>query len=200
MRGKDEQQLDVFSYVSPEQRVPQHHPLRRLRVMTDEGVKRAAATIPQAVRENRAAVDRAGEVVASASAASAVLGAQRTAVDGTARLQPAVPLVRGLEHGRRHLGCDRVHQEPRAPARWGHCRGFLPSRAAAGTGAESALGRALHRGWNATGSVGECEELSTQGCQERRSARRSWQCDGGLPRLLVGKRNVIEVFVLFYPP
>jgi hypothetical protein len=36
MRGKDEQQLDVFSYVSPEQRVPQDHPLRPLRVMTDE--------------------------------------------------------------------------------------------------------------------------------------------------------------------
>src|ERR1019366_79028 len=182
MRGKDEQQLDVFSYVSPEQRVPQHHPLRRLRVMTDEGIKRTATTVPQAVRENRAAVDRAGEVVASAPAASAVLGAQRTAVDGTARLQSAVPLVRGLEHGRRHLGCDRVHEKPRAPARWGHCRSLLPSRAPAGAGAESALGRALHRGWNATGSVGECEKLSTQGWQERRSAGRSWQCDGGLPR------------------
>ena len=36
MRGKDEQQLDVFSYVSPEQRVPQDHPLRSLRAMTDE--------------------------------------------------------------------------------------------------------------------------------------------------------------------
>jgi transposase len=35
MRGKDERQLDVFSYVSPEQRVPQDHPLRPLRVMTD---------------------------------------------------------------------------------------------------------------------------------------------------------------------
>src|SRR5207253_4588315 len=29
---------------------------------------------------------------------------------------------------------------------------------------------------------GKWEELSAQGCQERRSARRSWQCDGGLPR------------------
>src|ERR1700722_6764114 len=28
MRGKDEQQLDVFSYVSPEQRVPQDHPFQ----------------------------------------------------------------------------------------------------------------------------------------------------------------------------
>src|SRR5213075_3173696 len=39
MRGKDEQQLDVFSYVSPEQRVPQDHPLRPLRVMTDKALR-----------------------------------------------------------------------------------------------------------------------------------------------------------------
>ena len=39
MRGKDEQQLDVFSYVSPEQRVPQEHPLRSLRAMTDEALR-----------------------------------------------------------------------------------------------------------------------------------------------------------------
>src|SRR5450631_521271 len=39
MRGNDEQQLDVFSYVSPEQRVPHDHPLRPLRVMTDEALR-----------------------------------------------------------------------------------------------------------------------------------------------------------------
>src|SRR5947199_10546662 len=39
MRGKDEQQLDVFSYVSPEQRVPQDHPLRVLRFMTEEALR-----------------------------------------------------------------------------------------------------------------------------------------------------------------
>ena len=39
MRGKDEQQLDDFSYISPEQRVPQDHPLRLLRAMTDEALR-----------------------------------------------------------------------------------------------------------------------------------------------------------------
>jgi len=39
MRGKDEHQLDVFSYISPEQRVPQDHPLRSLRAMTDEALR-----------------------------------------------------------------------------------------------------------------------------------------------------------------
>jgi transposase len=31
--------LDVFSYISPEQRVPQDHPLRSLRAMTDEALQ-----------------------------------------------------------------------------------------------------------------------------------------------------------------
>jgi transposase len=39
MRGNDDQQLDVFSYVSPEQRVPQDHPLRPLRAMTDQALQ-----------------------------------------------------------------------------------------------------------------------------------------------------------------
>ena len=39
MRGDDEQQLDVFSYVSPDQRIPQDHPLRPVRVMADEALR-----------------------------------------------------------------------------------------------------------------------------------------------------------------
>jgi transposase len=39
MRGDDEQQSGVFSYVNPEQRVPQDHPLRPLRAMADEALR-----------------------------------------------------------------------------------------------------------------------------------------------------------------
>jgi transposase len=39
MRGDDEQQLGVFSYVSPEQRVPTDHPLRPVRAMADEALR-----------------------------------------------------------------------------------------------------------------------------------------------------------------
>jgi transposase len=35
MRGKDHQQSDIFSYLSPEQRVRQDHPLRVIRAMAD---------------------------------------------------------------------------------------------------------------------------------------------------------------------
>src|SRR6266850_2941884 len=36
MRGDDRQQSSMFSYVAPEARVPQDHPLRAIRTMTDE--------------------------------------------------------------------------------------------------------------------------------------------------------------------
>lgn len=35
MRGEDRKQAGMFSYISPEQRVPKDHPLRAIRVMTD---------------------------------------------------------------------------------------------------------------------------------------------------------------------
>src|SRR5580693_7136729 len=40
MRGDDEQSGHLFSYLSPEQRVPADHPLRAIRVMTDEALRR----------------------------------------------------------------------------------------------------------------------------------------------------------------
>jgi transposase len=39
MRGEDEKQQDMFSYVSPEQRVPADHPLRAVREMVDQILK-----------------------------------------------------------------------------------------------------------------------------------------------------------------
>jgi len=40
MRGNDNQQEAMFSYVSMEKRVPQDHPLRRVRAMTDTALRR----------------------------------------------------------------------------------------------------------------------------------------------------------------
>ena len=39
MRGNDEQQGNVFSYINPEDRIPQDHPLRRIRQMTDTALR-----------------------------------------------------------------------------------------------------------------------------------------------------------------
>ena len=40
MRGDDEQTGYLFSYLSPEQRVPADHPLRAIRTMTDDALRR----------------------------------------------------------------------------------------------------------------------------------------------------------------
>jgi transposase len=40
MRGDDDRSSHLFSYVSPEQRVPAHHPLRAIRTMTDAALGR----------------------------------------------------------------------------------------------------------------------------------------------------------------
>jgi hypothetical protein len=39
MRGRDYQQSAMYSYLSPEQRVPADHPLRSIREMTDRALK-----------------------------------------------------------------------------------------------------------------------------------------------------------------
>ena len=43
MRGADEKQEAMFSYVSPEKRVPLDHPLRRVRAMTDAALREMSA-------------------------------------------------------------------------------------------------------------------------------------------------------------
>ncbi|PYT24133.1 MAG: hypothetical protein DMG57_29680 [Acidobacteria bacterium] len=39
MRGQDHQQSDMFSYLSPEQRVRKDHPLRAIRAMADQSLR-----------------------------------------------------------------------------------------------------------------------------------------------------------------
>jgi len=40
MRGSDRQQADMYSYVSPEERVRANHPLRAIRAMVDEALQK----------------------------------------------------------------------------------------------------------------------------------------------------------------
>ena len=47
MRGEDRKQAGMFSYISPEQRVPKDHPLRAIRVMTDAALKGTRLTCPR---------------------------------------------------------------------------------------------------------------------------------------------------------
>ena len=44
MRGDDNQQEGIFSYISPEKRVPADHPLRPIRKLVDEILTTMALT------------------------------------------------------------------------------------------------------------------------------------------------------------
>lgn len=47
MRGDDQQSAHMFSYLSPEQRVPADHPLRPIRQMTDEALRQLSRRFAQ---------------------------------------------------------------------------------------------------------------------------------------------------------
>ena len=62
MRGDDLQQAGMFSYLSPEQRVPQDHPLRAIRKLCDAVFCGTVAPVRQTLRPHGAPFDRTGEV------------------------------------------------------------------------------------------------------------------------------------------
>src|SRR6266576_6602332 len=99
MRGDDQQQNPIFSYLSPEERVRKDHPLRAIRTMVDEVLTRTVAALRCDVRSRGPSVDCAGEAVAGAVAADVVLDPQRATADGRDGLQSVVPLVCGVERG-----------------------------------------------------------------------------------------------------
>ena len=96
MRGTDQQQNHMFSYLSPETRVRKNHPLRAIRAMVD----RVLVRLSRRFDSMYAAVGRASippEKLLRAQCADAVLDPQRAFVDGRNGLQPAVPMVCGFE-------------------------------------------------------------------------------------------------------
>ena len=76
MRGDDPQQAAMFSYISPEERVPLDHPLRSIRVMVDAVLKELSPGLDSAVLAYRPALDCPGEVAARAVVASPLHGPQ----------------------------------------------------------------------------------------------------------------------------
>ena len=72
MREADEQAEHMFSDVSPEQRVPSDHPLRAVRVLTDEAVAFVVAAIRQPVRDDWPSLDSARAVATGPGTAGAL--------------------------------------------------------------------------------------------------------------------------------
>jgi len=76
MRGNDHDPDALFSYVSPERRVPKDHPLRAIRALVDEVLGEMSREVRPAVCGDGAAVDSAGTAAARAVAANLLLDPQ----------------------------------------------------------------------------------------------------------------------------
>ena len=95
MRGADSKQEGMFSYVSPEARVPAMHPLRPIRAMISEALAHMHGwAVREALLPDGQTFHRAGAAHSGTAAAGALFDSQRAAADRAARVQPSVPMVR----------------------------------------------------------------------------------------------------------
>ena len=94
MRGAFFDLGKLFSYLSPEARVPARHPLG------------------EALRKRRTSLDRSAAIVERIAVAGVLRHPIGTTADGTIGLQSFVPLVRGIFARRPGLGPDHVYEEP----------------------------------------------------------------------------------------
>src|SRR5262245_54763390 len=99
MRGDDLQQPAMFSYVSPEQRVPADHPLRPIRQMVDDILKSLSGRFAQLYSHTgRPSIPPEKLLRALLLQVLYTVRSERL-LFGATRLQSVVPLVCGLEHG-----------------------------------------------------------------------------------------------------
>jgi hypothetical protein len=66
MRGDDNSQEGIFSYISPEKRVPADHPLRPIRKMVDEILKEMSPQFAKLYSNVGQSIDPTGTIVAVA--------------------------------------------------------------------------------------------------------------------------------------
>src|SRR5215510_3339856 len=111
IRGNDQQQNHIFSYVSPEERVRKDHPSRVLRAMVDEVLKQLSRRF-DAKYSSTGCPSIPPEQLLRAQLLQMLYSIRSERVaDGRDRLQRVVPLVYRIELGRRGVGRDGVQQE-----------------------------------------------------------------------------------------
>ena len=93
MRGRFEDQCGLFSYVSPEARVPANHPLRKIRAL----VRDVLGELNRSLGRHYASesLDPSRAIAERIAAAGVLRHSVGTPIDGATGLQSFVPLVRG---------------------------------------------------------------------------------------------------------
>ena len=189
MRGADQQQNQMFSYLSPEERVRKDHPLRAIRAMVDE-------VLSQLSRRFDAMYASVGR---PSIPPEKLLRAQLLQMLYSIRSERL--LMEEMDYNllfRWFVGLN-VDEEVWDATTFTKNRDrlleadvakeFLAQVVAQARARGSDLGRAFHGGRHAAGSLGEREEFSAQGRKARRRRRRSGQSDGELSWREAVERN-----------
>src|SRR5947199_1735879 len=155
MRGNAVQQAAMFSYVSPEQRVPSDHPLRPIREIADKilgQLSRAFARMYSQI--GRPSIPPEQLLRALLLQVLYTVRSERMLMEQL-EYNLLVSMVRWAEHGRYGLGCDRVHEKSRAAIESRCGQAVLLFGCSRSQSIGSDVGRALHRGRDPVGSL--CE-------------------------------------------
>ena len=189
MRGHDLHQDAMFSYLSPEQRVPQDHPLRPIRRMTDQALQRLSP------RFERMYADIGRPLIAPEKLLRALL------LQVLYTIRSERMLLEQLDYNllfRWFVGLN-MDDAVWVPTVFSKNRDRLLEGAVAEAFFDEVLreageqellsGGALHGGRDAAGGVGEPEELSEEGRAGGAAAGGSGQSHGGLPQREADQRN-----------
>ena len=181
MRGDDEQSGHLFSYVSPEQRVPADHPLRRDSTDDRRGAARAAPGVRCAVFATTGRPSVPPEQLLRALLLQVLYSIRSERM-----------LIEQLEYNLlfrwfvglamdADLWVPTTFTKNRTRLLEGEIAArVLRCRDAPGRRGRSALGRTLHRGRLVAAGVGQSQEFSPEGHAAAR--RRREQSHGGFPR------------------
>ena len=161
MRGDDQQQSGMFSYVSLEDRVPQDHPLRAIRKLVDE-VLRAMAKDFEGLyaKTGRPSVPPERLLRAVLLQIFYTVRSERMLMEQM-NYNLLFRWFVGLEMDEPVWNHAGVQQEPGTPAEPGGCPGVL--LASAGASQAASVRRTLQRGRHADRGVGQPEELPKEG-------------------------------------
>ena len=182
MRGHDEQTTHLFSYLSPEQRVPADHPLRAVRALTDEALQTMSRRFASLyATTGRPSIPPEQLLRALLLQVLYTVRSERLLMEELndnllfrwfVGLNMDDPVWHSTTFTKNR---DRLLSGDVAAA-------FFDAVQAHARAARAALGRTLHRGWDAVGSMGQPEKLSVRGRSGERPARGPGQSHGQLPR------------------
>src|SRR6267143_916002 len=129
MRGDDNQQEGIFSYISPEKRVPVDHPLRPIRKMVDEILKEMSPQFQKLYSDVGRPSIAPERLLRSLLLQIFYSVRSERMSDRATPVQPAVPVVCGDGDGRSGMESRGVQQESGAFAERGDRGGVFPTGA-----------------------------------------------------------------------